>query len=757
MITYSKYTRPVWLNVVIALGLGWSVSAATDVAAGGFQPLPGQRIYLKGDSIIKGYGFGNYTDPSPLRTLHGIANILLKANQPNPPPMNALPAVWAGLNPDGTPKTVDTLAGEIKVNLRAGDLRPGDWLIYEDAGELDKIVSPAPWPNAKDIYRRYRLGLREMVLEAQGAIDREHLRFMTMFDYAPKAPWSAWDALLDDGLHTGNDAIRDEAAALGVQVIDMNRIMDRAQEYVAAGGWGRVVGPDGIHPNIYGNFVMALAILESLGADIAHWKLDALFPHFRHPGAGGDVPTVWGFTKDPADAERIKILDDLRGIVVRETQDRRETTAPPVTRDPTAAGAFYPTAHTFRRMLRHGRILDRPATQPAGTEKPASYEIGKLFQLDANTALLIAALREQGGHDFEIGNDGFVFRRLAEIIPARAIPINRLDASYTTRSGQKAVLAKYPVNGAIVPLGAKLENGTPHPAAGSGFLCSTALSFTPDRAEITPQPDQFVEFYQVRWDGKALSVQKDQLPEAYAARLINVGFNCLPVGAGFLCPVVSDEGIEVLRFGYRDGRWRPLESGGNFAIIKKSSKLTLEQTGKTAATAKKYATFRGEIEPSLARVAGGFVVYTRGPDSRGRVYRSADGLHFYLQFDQWNHTVPQSLNQGLDGSIYLATNRGPGWLRNPLVVFALRGQSFVDPLVVHDEKQIGDDKGTEVPFCDHAMGANIFLGGRWRHLLTYRVCDLRETNGQGAPPTPHTGLYLAEFEYSTATHLPFRF
>ncbi|MEO6244455.1 MAG: hypothetical protein ABIQ12_03385 [Opitutaceae bacterium] len=721
-----------------------------------FEPLPGQRLWLKGDSITKGFGFGNYTDPSPLRTIHGIAGLLMRENLPHPPAMGALPFVWAGLNSDGTPKTVDSLAGEIKVNIRAGDLRPGDWLIYEDAGELDKIVSPAPWPNARDIYRRYREGLRGMVLEAQGATDRDRVRFMTMFDYEPRIPWCRWDAPLDDGVHTGNDAIRDEAAALGVRVIDMNRIMDRAHEYVAGAGWGRMVGPDGIHPNVYGNFVMALAILESLGADIAHWRLDSLGPRFRHPAAGGDVPAIWGFTKDPTDAERMKILEDLRAIVVRETKARPSVAAAKVTRNAGGAGAFYPTAHTFQRMLRHGRVLDRPAVQPAGTDQPASYEIGKLFQLDADTALLVVAMREQGGHDFEIGNDGFVFRQLAEIVPERAIPINRLEADYVTRAGEKAVLAKYPVNGAIVPLGAKREDGTPHPAAGTGFLCSTALTFTADRAEITVAPDQFVEFYQVRWDGAKLQVERDRLPESYAARLINVGFNSLPLGDGFLCPVVSDEGIEVLRFAFEHGRWRPVESGGNFATIKKPARLALEPS-KQGVGGKKFAAVRGEIEPSLARVPGGFICYTRGPDPRGRVYRSQDGLHYYLQFDNWNHTVPQSMNQGLDGSIYLATNRGPGLLRNPLVAFALRGQSFVDPIIVHDERQIGDDKGAAVPFCDHAMGANLRLGGRWRHLLAYRVCDLRETNGQGAAPTPQTGLYLAEFEYGGASQVPFRF
>jgi hypothetical protein len=96
-------------------------------------------------------------------------------------------------------------------------------------------------------------------------------------------------------------------------------------------------------------------------------------------------------------------------------------------------------------------------------------------------------------------------------------------------------------------------------------------------------------------------------------------------------------------------------------------------------------------------------------------------------------------------------------LRNPLLAFELRGQSFVDPVIVHDEKQIGDDKGKEVPFCDHAIAENVFLGRRWRHLLLYRVCDLRETNGEGAPPYPQTGLYLAEREYAGADAGAFTF
>ncbi|MEO7652070.1 MAG: hypothetical protein ABIZ80_16525, partial [Bryobacteraceae bacterium] len=134
-----------------------------------------------------------------------------------------------------------------------------------------------------------------------------------------------------------------------------------------------------------------------------------------------------------------------------------------------------------------------------------------------------------------------------------------------------------------------------------------------------------------------------------------------------------------------------------------------------------------------------------------------DGLQYTLLFDHKNHTVPQGLSQGLDGTMYLATNTGPGFLRNPLYAFPLLDGKFGDPLTIHDEKGLRDPKGAEVPFVDHGVGGNFLLGGRWRHLFCYRVCDLRETNGDGAPPKPHTGLYLAEMEYGKVTHTPFRF
>ncbi|MFN0165696.1 MAG: SGNH/GDSL hydrolase family protein [Bryobacteraceae bacterium] len=703
--------------------------ASLTVCSAQFRVLSGQRILLHGDSITKGYGFGNYKDPSPLRTLHGISTLLFRDNLAHPPAMPVLTYDW-NLGPDRKPMTIDTVAAQVKSQVQRGEIRPGDWLIYEDAGGIDDFMHPAPWPNPQNMYARYRKSLRDMVHEAENTVGRDHILLMTMFDYNPgkRCTWCKWDAPLDDGKRTGNDAIRDEAVALGVQYIDMNRIMDAANEHVVARGFGRMVGPDGVHPNVYGNYVMVLAMTDALGADIAKWKLDGLAKHFLHPETGGDVPTVWGFTKDPTDAERRELLEELRTIVVR---------LPKVALPAPHANT---TAHTFRRLIRHGRILDHPAVQPEHTTKVATYELGKLLQLDRSHALLMASLREQGGHDFCIGNDAIVFRDLSEIRPERAIPLNRLDPNYRLKSGAgTGVQGKFPATGAFVPLGAKLDDGSPHPAAGTGFALSATATFSGDRSEMLKDGDRWIEFLQLRWDGSKLGVQGDPLPDSlFGVHLINQGFQCVPQDTGMLCPLVSDKGIVVIRFESSGGRWKPAIAGTPFF------------------------THPSEWEPSLRVHDGEYRLYTRSRDGRGRMYRSSDGLNYRFLFDQKTHTVPQVLNQGLDDSLYVATNLGPGMLRNPLLAFAVNGHSLVDQIAVHDEKRIHEDfsrtdKSKEVPFADHGVADNVFLNGRWRHLLLYRLIDLRETNGEGAPPTPQSGLYLAEFEYAKTVLRPFGF
>jgi len=85
-----------------------------------------------------------------------------------------------------------------------------------------------------------------------------------------------------------------------------------------------MVGPDSVHPNVYGNYVMVLGILNELGYDIAQWKLDSVERRFRHLEAGGDVQEIWGFQKDPSDPERMALLQELRRITVEKGRSTRK-------------------------------------------------------------------------------------------------------------------------------------------------------------------------------------------------------------------------------------------------------------------------------------------------------------------------------------------------------------------------------------------------------------------------------------------------
>jgi hypothetical protein len=733
----------------------WSwldASAAAQSQSNGFQPLRGQKILLKGDSIARGYAFGNYTDPSPLRAIPGMGAILLRENLSPPPAFESVPNIWQGLRPDGTPITVDTLAAELNGNIKQGGVATGDWLVYEDAGEVDQGIHPAPSPWKKDIYLNYRQSLRDMVHAIEDVVDRSHIVFMTMFDYKP-SPRCRWDAPLDMAGRTGNDAIRDEAAELGIRVIDMNRIMDAANDYLREKGWGRPVGPDGIHPNVYGNFVMTLAILGELGAPIANWKLDPLYGHFLHPNTGGDVAAVWGFTRDPDDRQRIEILNDLRRIVVREMAKSPAA----VSQNPYAQNAITPSATCgVPQIVRHGRLLGRVARQPEGTSRPVIYEVGKFFQLDRQHGLLVASLREEGGHDFEVGNDGFVFRNLHELVPETAIPINRLDPHYHLKSnGAPAIQGRFPVSGGFVPLEAKLPDGKPHPAAGTGFLFSRTLTFLPDRTQGHPQAgkdDRDIEVMQLRWDGSSLRVTgRDFVKQLAGIDVGRVGLsNGIADGAGVLCPFAADDGsyVVVVRFEFDGHAWKGVQAGRPFHQAAAPHKSSPNRVYRWL-----------ETEASILRDGSRFLVYTRGYDVKGRVYTSTDGLNYTLLFDHYNYNAPQTLNQGLDGSIFLITNRGPGLLRNPLLAFPLRGQNFREPWVIHDERRVRayDPQARETPFVDHGVGANLFLEGRWRYFVAYRVTGLHETDGEGAPQGPHTGLYCDELIYDHVVRPTFGF
>ena len=427
-----------------------------------------------------------------------------------------------------------------------------------------------------------------------------------------------------------------------------------------------------------------------------------------------------------------------------------------------AVGCVGPSAKEMGKGIKiipHGKILERPAWQPEGTKNSVSYEIGKCFQLDKTNCLLVASMDEQGGHDMCVGNDGYIFQKLSDIKPENAIPLNRPDENYKLKYKEGyAWLAKFPGMGGFVPLGAKLENGKPHPAAGTGVLISEGVTYNSERTTASPYSEIVMEIMQLRWDGETLTIkQRSIMDEALGFKLEGVPLsNFYPQGATLLSPFATDKGTVVFRWEFDGKIWRITESGEPFLCNTKGEWL--------------YTV--GEIEPSLKRQGDRYLVYTRGWDPIGRVYSSSDGLNYELLFEKKNHTVPQALNQGLDGSLYLSTNPNLDMLRNPLVIYPMEDKSFGDSILIHDEGGIRDTKGDKIPFVDHGVGVNLYIEGRWRHLLWYRVCDLKERTmitsmtesmgeeiyGPNGGPNERRktgGLYMAEIEYDQVTNVPF--
>lgn len=406
----------------------------------------------------------------------------------------------------------------------------------------------------------------------------------------------------------------------------------------------------------------------------------------------------------------------------------------------------------IKKIIPRGMLLHVPAKQPACSKLPTSYELGSCFQLDDTHCLLVSSLDEQGGPDLAVGNDAFVFEKLSDIRPERAIIVNRAEPDYVAPGKTKSsFLAKYPVSGFFVPLGATLPDGSPHPAAGTGLLMSVCVAYAADRSDPTTAGktganwkswENLIEFIPVSWDGKQLTLgTARKVRELFGHPLQAKTFARLsPIDNGFVGPCeFNDIGLRPIRFDWDGQTWNAAQLGDAFTETDH------------------------ELEASIIQQGDRYLISTRDDKApKVRIYASNDGLKFKLLFEAKNHFVPRCLSKGLDGSIYLATNPGPGFLRNPLSAYPLVGDSFGEPIIIHDQDGVRDDKGDKIPFVDHGQGVNVTLEGRRQHLIFYRVCDLKERTLYGfqqaiqhqlqgdkgpIPKRPTSGVYAAELVY----------
>ncbi len=401
-----------------------------------------------------------------------------------------------------------------------------------------------------------------------------------------------------------------------------------------------------------------------------------------------------------------------------------------------------------KNVIRHGKILSSPKLQQRGTFNPCHYILGSILQLDPDTCLLMAGMEEQGGADLCVGAHGFVFKKLEDIREENAIVLSEPIPNYTYRDGRPCYLISGPMFGSFVPLGSQLSNGQPHPAAGHGFVYSLHAPYQPDRCGPLPGSSPFIRVFDIAWDGESLQLGPEI--DLYSD-VENAGSGItppIPYEDGFLQPIRDGGNIRTCQIGYVGGKW---------TIIKKGQLFATE--------------FPGACEPSLQYSNGKYYAAIRadllygvevGCQAVVAFFVSEDGFTFRHLYSAWNHTVPRVLNKGLDGSLYLVTNDGPAWLRNPLVAKPFTETGLGESFDLHDENGIRDDSGPSIPFADHAVACNVRLEGRNRHFLVYRVCDLLErtaystqtdlakkitAQGGPIPLRDTTGTYLLELEY----------
>ena len=110
------------------------------------------------------------------------------------------------------------------------------------------------------------------------------------------------------------------------------------------------------------------------------------------------------------------------------------------------------------------------------------YQLGKLFQLTENKAGVVLNIRCSGKKaiDLEVGNDIAIFDDVNDPSSAEMIILERSKFDINPITGKEILVSRYPKGMNFIPVGAKLADGTPHPAAGTGFMSGQLMGFPPD-------------------------------------------------------------------------------------------------------------------------------------------------------------------------------------------------------------------------------------------------------------------------------------
>jgi len=437
------------------------------------------------------------------------------------------------------------------------------------------------------------------------------------------------------------------------------------------------------------------------------------------------------------------------------------------------------------KVTRGGRDFFRPRDTPAG--KTWLYQISLPFQVSRDKAAVFCKVREGlvKGVDFECGVDVIPFESLSNLTGDDAVVVTRNQAEPNPHSipPKPAMVVKYPMRGGFVPAGAKRQDGTPYPLAGTGFGINQAIGWKTDDPGLPPYgvnmftgPERFeyFEVHQFAYDGRTIKVtgtERVSLTDLVPGWTILDGglTNAIPDGDDFLVGMTGGK-VDAATL---------KQSNPSVASISGAGMMRWHHDGKAwrAVSFVPVTGTDGSFEPSLIRDVDGKLLFSaRGshePDYNDiRVWRSEDNGETWKKVIHARGAISSStisLNRAADGTPYIAANlyevflspldlikvakdsegrpRLGGATRNTLCLWPLNDQrtALATPVVARDcEAEFGPPPGGSAWRVDHPSAMTVRLAdGKWHNVLGMRVLEYGELTFV-MPPTPHTGTHLEE-------------
>lgn len=437
-------------------------------------------------------------------------------------------------------------------------------------------------------------------------------------------------------------------------------------------------------------------------------------------------------------------------------------------------------------VIKDAARLVVPRDTPNGQEW--RYSCGFPFQVAPGIVGISSLINIEGtpNYGYNNGNDIILFDDLAGIDKGKTFPVSRNEYMTTGEDGNKQLLLRGPAIVGFVPLQAKLDDGSAHPHAGTGFGLASACVF-PVIGEDgfswrDPERRDFMEVFQFKFDGEsfassrsALKTRDAEMPVTFERsdwNILNIGLTtAISDGRDLLLPVNARKGnaaaVGMSRWVCREGEWIP----DTFTPVSEDSAI---REG-LKANVHEHALW---MEPSLVRDIDGSLLFSaRGSDS----YIDDQGIHYGLMVQAWRSSdngktwnclfrvpdvrqvSPVTLNRAVDGTPYLVSNvYEPGFVisrqngrgRENLRLWPLNAQrsGIEAPVVVRETlKEFGEAPASPDPdwydcwMADHPNAATVLLGdGKWHNLLVYRVLHSPYVGSLAISPAPQTGCYVEE-------------